>query len=88
VAAQAKTGTIPLAGLRGLALLSDGATRLTDLYHLIGWPELVTVLREQGPAGLIGQVRAAEAGDPDRTRWPRTKTRDDATALWWSLAAS
>jgi hypothetical protein len=87
VAAQARTGTIPLANLRGLALLSDGVTRLTDLYHLIGWPELVGLLREQGPAALIGQVRAAEASDPDHTRWPRTKTRDDATALWWPLAA-
>jgi hypothetical protein len=85
VAAHAKTGTIPLRGLRGLALLSDGATRITDLYHLIGWPELIGVLRDQGPAELIGEVRAAEASDPDRTRWPRTKAKDDATAIWWPL---
>jgi hypothetical protein len=82
-AARARTGTIPLDGLRGLALLSDGATRITDRYGVLSWPELVAALREGGPAGLIAQVRAVEAGDRDRTRWPRTKAGDDATAIWW-----
>ena len=46
----------------------------------------MTVLRDQGPAGLIRQVRAAEASDPDGARWPRSKARDDATALYWAQA--
>jgi hypothetical protein len=82
-ARQARTTVVPLDGLHGIALLSDGAVRLTDVYRVTSWPGLVGVLRDEGPAGLIRRVRAAEAGDPDGARWPRSKTRDDATALYW-----
>ena len=84
-AADAATGTIPRAGLRGVALLSDGATRLTDLYQVLSWPALVGVVRDHGPGELIRQVRAAEAGDPDGSVWPRAKLSDDVTALYWRL---
>jgi Protein phosphatase 2C len=82
-AGHATTLTLPVTGLRGIALLSDGATRITDSFHLLGWPELLTVLREQGPPALIRQVRAAEDSDPGCTRWRRLKPRDDATAVYW-----
>ena len=85
-ARQASTTVLAPAGLQGIALLSDGAARITEVYDVIGWPALVTVLRDQGPAGLIRQVRAAEASDPDGARWPRSKARDDATALYWAQA--
>jgi Protein phosphatase 2C len=82
-AGQARTSTLPLAGMCGIALLSDGATRITDRYAQLSWPGLLAVLRGPGPAELIGQVRAAEASDPDAVRWPRHKARDDATAIYW-----
>ena len=82
-ARRASTTVLAPDGLRGIALLSDGAARITEVYHLISWPALVTVIRDEGPAGLIRQVRAAEDSDPDGTRWPRSKARDDATALYW-----
>ena len=86
-AAEAATsGILPLEGLRGVALLSDGATRIDDLYHQLGWPAMIDVIRENGPAALIRQVRAAEDADPDRERWPRYKARDDATIVYWELA--
>ncbi|MGH3405630.1 MAG: protein phosphatase 2C domain-containing protein [Streptosporangiaceae bacterium] len=85
-AAKARTGTIGLAGLRGLALLSDGATRITDRYGLVGWPDLLSTIRERGPRALIAEVRAAEVADADGTRWPRTKASDDATIIWWPTA--
>jgi Protein phosphatase 2C len=84
-AADAATGTIPSAGLRGVALLSDGATRITDLYHVLAWPAVIDVVRDHGPAELIRQVRAAEASDPGAVRWPRAKRGDDATAVYWHL---
>jgi hypothetical protein len=82
-ASAAATGTLPYAGLLGVVLLSDGATRISDLYHQLSWPAMVDVIREHGPAALIRQVRAAEDADPDCERWPRHKARDDATVVYW-----
>ena len=81
----AQTGTLPRDGLRGVALLSDGATRITDLFGLLSWEATVGVARDLGSAELIRQVRAAEDSDPDGARWPRGKSRDDATAVYWHL---
>jgi hypothetical protein len=86
-AGAAATGTLPYAGLRGVVLLSDGATRISDLYHQLSWPAMVDVIREHGPAALIRQVRAAEEADPDCERWPRHKARDDATVVYWQHAS-
>lgn len=85
-AGQARTETLPRDGLQAIALLSDGATRITDLYHQIGWPAMIDIVREHGPAALIRQVRAAEDADPDCERWPRHKPRDDATVVYWQHA--
>jgi hypothetical protein len=82
-AGHARTATIPLTGLRGIALLSDGATRITERYNLLSWAALLDTVREHGPAHLIRQVRAAEDSDPEGTRWPRGKARDDATIIYW-----
>jgi hypothetical protein len=85
VAMAARVGILTRAGLRGIALLSDGATRIADCYDLVGWPEVLDIIRDDGPGALISQVREAEAGDPDGARWPRRKIRDDATVLWWPV---
>jgi hypothetical protein len=87
-AANSLTGVFPLAGLRGVALLSDGAARLADPYRLRSWPATVALLREAGPDELIRLVRAAEASDADCSRWPRGKPADDATAIYWHLGDS
>jgi hypothetical protein len=85
IAQAARTGMISADGLRGVALLSDGATRITDRYGLLGWPTALDLIREHGPAALIHQVRVAEAADPAGARWPRSKISDDATVIWWSV---
>ena len=82
-ARRAYTATLPSAGLRGVALLSDGATRITDKYDLLTWSAMLAVIRDDGPAQLIRQVRAAEDSDPGSSRWPRLKARDDATVIYW-----
>ena len=82
-ARNAYTATLPGDGLRGIALLSDGATRITDSYDVLSWPVMLAITRDEGPAQLIRQLRAAEASDPDRIRWPRDKNSDDATIIYW-----
>jgi hypothetical protein len=66
-------------------LLSDGASRLVDLFELATWEELLALLDESGPDELLRQVRAAEAVDPQGRQWPRTKRSDDATAVYLVL---
>jgi hypothetical protein len=81
---QAVTGSIALDDLSAVALLSDGASRLADRFHTASWPELLSILRADGPERLLRAVRTAEESDPQGHRWPRGKTYDDATAIYWS----
>lgn len=85
-AEQALTGTVPTSGVRAAALLSDGASRLVDRFHLATWRQALDVLAGSGPAELIRRVREAERSDPDGSRWPRGKTYDDATAALWMFS--
>jgi hypothetical protein len=82
VAEHALTGSCSLSGLESALLLSDGASRLVDLFGLASWAGLAGVVRSDGPATLIGHVRAAEATDPDGRRWRRSKATDDATVVY------
>jgi protein phosphatase 2C-like protein len=84
-AGHALTGTEPLSGLSAVALLSDGASRLADQFHLATWAEVCDILCRDGPPGLIERVRAAESTDPRGERWPRGKIHDDATAVFWPI---
>ena len=60
-AAEAVTGSRPLADLDAAALLSNGATRLAD------WAAALDLLRTHGPDALLRRVREVEteAGQPD-----------------------
>jgi len=83
VAGHALTGSQPMAELSAVALLSDGASRLADRYHLATWAQVCAILADSGPEEVIRQVRAAEEADPDGQRWPRGKISDDATVIYW-----
>ena len=80
---QAITGSVALDDVSAVALLSDGASRLADRFRIASWPELVGILAADGPSGLLRAVRTAEQSDPRGHRWPRGKTYDDATAIYW-----
>lgn len=84
-AEHAETGFAARADLHGLAALSDGAARFTERLGLGSWADAMRLLAEAGPAELINQVRTAERGDADCTRWPRGKAHDDAAALYARL---
>jgi hypothetical protein len=85
-ASQAVTGTLSAKSLQRAVLLSDGASRLVDLFELATWEELLALLDANGPEELLRQVRAAEAVDPEDRQWPRTKRSDDATAVYLVLS--
>ena len=82
VADYALTGSTPLSSVESALLVSDGASRLTDLFGLASWADLAAIVRGDGPAELIRQVRVAEASDPDGARWYRSKATDDATIVY------
>lgn len=84
-AREAITGSLPLADLSAVTLLTDGATRMVDVFGLLTWQEALRFLRERGPGELITETRNIEASDSDCLRWPRSKTSDDATAAYWPL---
>lgn len=85
-ASEAIVGTVPRSGLRRVAAVTDGASRLVDDFGLADWSGLLDVLECDGPGGLIRRVREAERRDPKATWWPRAKTHDDATAVFWRFA--
>lgn len=74
-ARRALTGALPVSGLRGVALLTDGVTRLADWYGR-SWESLAAGAAE--PERLLAEVREQEL-----TRGvPHGKPHDDATAAW------
>jgi hypothetical protein len=79
---HALTGKRPVNTTSALALLSDGASRTVDRFHLSTWDQLTNTLAAQGPAFVIREVRAAEHSDPRGDRWPRGKSADDATIAY------
>jgi hypothetical protein len=82
---QAVNVTVPREEVRRAAVLTDGAARLVERFHLTDWPGLLRILDTYGPADLIHRVRVAE-----RTIEPalgsRGKRHDDATAALANLA--
>lgn len=81
VAELAVTGRTPREEVRGLAALTDGATRWTEVFRLGGWPELSALLREEGADALVARVRGAEDADPSGAAFPRGKQHDDASVV-------
>ncbi|MFE4520116.1 protein phosphatase 2C domain-containing protein [Kitasatospora sp. NPDC056783] len=79
-------GEVPLAGVRSVVVLSDGASRLVTEYGTASWATAFATLREAGADGLISEVRKVEATDPDGRCWPRFKSGDDATVAFCQLS--
>ncbi|MFC7331398.1 protein phosphatase 2C domain-containing protein [Marinactinospora rubrisoli] len=84
VADHAVTRTWPIASVRRVALLTDGATRLVDTFDALSWPDLLDLIASRGPGALITETRRLEAQDPRAVRWPRYKRADDAAVIDWA----
>ncbi|MFD7658723.1 hypothetical protein ACFV4N_32515 [Actinosynnema sp. NPDC059797] len=78
---EAVYGSIDASLVDAAALLTDGASRLVDLFGQMSWEQLFKVLSKEGPSALIAQTREIETKgvtiDDGRTR----KRHDDATAV-------
>ncbi|MGC5288544.1 hypothetical protein [Micromonospora sp. DT231] len=74
---EAVTGSRSLADLNGVALLSNGASRIVSPYGLIDWPGVRDVLASHGPSEVVRRVRQAEAGGG-----PDAQSPDDATVAY------
>jgi hypothetical protein len=85
VVSRAVTGTLPRAGVRALAALTDGATRWVEKFHEGDWSACFTVVRKEGGQALIDRVRALEHADTERVHLRRSKTHDDATVVFVEL---
>jgi hypothetical protein len=82
VSARAVTGRTPRAEVRALAALTDGASRWTEMFREGDWAACLGVLHKEGTQGLIDRVRALEDADTERAHLRRSKTHDDATAVY------
>ncbi len=82
VAVRAVTGTLPRAGVRALAALTDGATRWVERFGEGDWADCLALVRKEGPQELVDRVRALERADADRVLLGRSKTHDDATVVY------
>ena len=71
VAGEALTGSHAEEQLRGVAVLSNGASRVVDRFGLLEWADLAAA----DPAVLLRMVRRAEAAE--------RVNADDATAVCW-----
>jgi Protein phosphatase 2C len=75
-------GSIHTTGLRRAALLSDGAARLVERFHLADWKQLLDLLATEGPEELIRRTRLAEQAETEAEQAERRgKKHDDATAV-------
>jgi hypothetical protein len=67
---HAPTGAVPITSVRRAAVLSDGAARAVDPFGLHDSPALLDLAEKCGPVAVLGEVRVAEASDPNGARWP------------------
>ncbi|WUH96851.1 protein phosphatase 2C domain-containing protein [Spirillospora sp. NBC_00431] len=78
-AEAAITGTVRAGDLRRVFLMTDGATRLADMFGVTDWAGLAALAAGSGPSALIERTREVERTDPEAVTWPRSKVHDDAT---------
>ncbi|WP_071812854.1 protein phosphatase 2C domain-containing protein [Lentzea guizhouensis] len=78
---QSVLGTVSADAVDSAALLSDGASRLVDVFGDLSWEQLFSVLVEEGPADLIARTRQAERAGAEASDGRTRKHHDDATAV-------
>lgn len=70
-----------------MLLASDGLVRAVDTFGICTWDDLMS-LDQKAARDVIGRLRIAERGDPDRVSHPRVSAHDDATGIWLQVQAA
>jgi hypothetical protein len=75
---RAVRATWPRDRVRTVLMATDGVSCGVDDYGLFAdWQIVLDITSEKGPEAVLDEIRAAEASDPDRTKWQRPKVHDD-----------
>jgi Protein phosphatase 2C len=82
---HAITGETPISTTRRLAVLTDGAARFVEMFHLGPWDAALDAIAKYGPLAFIRQVRAAESKDSIGAVYRRNKSSYDATVVFAEL---
>lgn len=75
-------GSIPVASVQSAALMTDGASRLTDLFGQLTWEQLFSLLEKEGPSEVIRRTREVELQGIEINDGRTRKRHDDATAVF------
>lgn len=77
-AREAVRASWPRDRVRAVLMATDGVSCGVDDYGLFAdWRTVLRITSENGPEAVLDEIRAAEEGDADRTKWPRPKVHDD-----------
>ncbi|MFI9007024.1 hypothetical protein ACIGNX_07335 [Actinosynnema sp. NPDC053489] len=75
---RAVRASFPRERVRAVLMATDGVSCGVDDYGLFAdWRAVLRITSEKGPDAVLDEIRAAEAGDADRTKWRRVKVHDD-----------
>ncbi|MEV8443141.1 hypothetical protein AB0425_37655 [Actinosynnema sp. NPDC051121] len=68
----------PRERVRTVLMATDGVSCGVDDYGLFAdWQTVLDITSENGPEAVLDEIRAAEEGDAERTKWRRAKVHDD-----------
>lgn len=84
-AQHALSGSVSMNDVHGAAIMTDGATRLVDLFDALAWADALAELSATGPTEWIDRTRAMEDSDEALTKWHRYKKSDDAAIAFIDL---
>ncbi|WP_433266200.1 hypothetical protein ACQPZF_40180 [Actinosynnema sp. CS-041913] len=64
--------------VRAVLMATDGVSCGVDDYGLFAdWQTVLDITFAKGPEAVLDAIREAEAADPERVRWRRSKVHDD-----------
>jgi serine/threonine protein phosphatase PrpC len=79
--AHIEVETVAVAPEAPLLLMSDGFTRLVDIFGATDDAGLYEAVLKEGPDAIAGRLRKLEAADAGCRRYARVKCSDDATCI-------